>query len=121
MAWTNRNLLADYKNVLFTYDGTGMRLAKSTYVEIIDDDGTQRREITGTTTFDYEGDRLLSESRNGTPIRYVYGASGVIGFKYNGANYYYVRETFRATLLPFMMQVAIPRQNILMMLGVTAL
>ena len=46
----------------------------------------------GSTTFDYEGDRLLSESRNGTPIRYVYGASGVIGFKYNGANYYFVRN-----------------------------
>ena len=92
MAWNNRNLLADYKNVLFTYDGTGMRLAKSTYVEIIDDDGTKRREITGTTTFDYEGDRLLSESRNGAIIRYIYGASGMLGFVYKNSNYYFVRN-----------------------------
>ena len=90
--WDKRNLLADYKNVLFTYDGTGMRLAKSTYVEIIDDDGTKRREITGTTTFDYDGDRLLSESRNGAIIRYIYGASGMLGFVYNNSNYYFVRN-----------------------------
>ena len=50
MAWNNRNQLSNYNGVTFTYDGTGMRLSK------------------GSTTFEYEGDRLLSESRNGTAV-----------------------------------------------------
>ena len=42
--------------------------------------------------YTYDGDRLLKEDRNGTPIYYYYGVDGIAAFEYNGEYYYYVKN-----------------------------
>ena len=73
MSWSNIKQLKSYKGNSFTYDGAGMRLSKNSI------------------QYTYDGDRLLKEDRNGTPIYYYYGVDGIAAFEYNGEYYYYVK------------------------------
>ncbi|MBE6533751.1 MAG: RHS repeat-associated core domain-containing protein, partial [Ruminococcaceae bacterium] len=45
-------------------------------------------------TYEYHGDKLRKEIRNGDIIEYIDGIDGLIGFIYNGTPYYYVKNIF---------------------------
>lgn len=66
----------------FTYDLNGTRASKRAVTPF----GTTYRNYV------YNGDNLLAERRDGERINYIYGASGVAGFKHNNATYVYVKN-----------------------------
>ena len=45
-------------------------------------------------SYKYDGDVLLEETGNGKVIWYYYGVDGIAAFKYNGVNYYYLKNVF---------------------------
>ncbi len=88
MTWTMGRLLSSYEHsgvtVEYVYSANGERATKSYGIS------TSNFE---TTNYYYEGGRLLREERNtqdGTKnIYYLYDETGVIGFVYDGYQYYY--------------------------------
>ena len=77
LSWSNGKNLASYDGTSFTYASTGMRLTKG-----------------NNTTYEYEGDKLIKETRGTTKIEYLHGANGIIGFRYSGRDFYYVKNAF---------------------------
>ena len=88
MSWSNIKQLKSYKGNSFTYDSAGMRLSKNSI------------------QYTYDGDRLLKEDRNGTPIYYYYGVDGIAAFEYNGEYYYYVKNLLGDVTELFCIQIS---------------
>ena len=78
LTWTKVRKLASFGNVTFTYDARGMRTGKSA-------NGVTHSYI-------YEGDLLVKETFGNNTITYYQGTGGVIGFNYNGTDYFYRRN-----------------------------
>ena len=71
LTWTQGRRLASYCANTFVYGADGIRVRKNdTYYPI-------------------DGARILKESGPPGTLVYYYGVSGVIGFRYNGIDYYY--------------------------------
>ena len=72
--WTRGRLLQSAGTTTFEYDYTGKRTKKNSIV------------------YAYAGDRLIYEKRPTGKIYYFYDAKGIAGFRYNNANYQYVKN-----------------------------
>lgn len=71
LTWTQGRRLASYCANTFVYGADGIRVRKND------------------TYYTLDGDKILKESGPHGTLVYYYGASGVIGFRYNGIDYYY--------------------------------
>ena len=74
LAWDRVRLLKQYDNITFDYDANGIRTRK------------------GSTYYEIDGSNILSETTNGSTIRYYYGNDGIIAFRYNGEHYFYEKN-----------------------------
>ena len=72
ITWQYGNRLTRYGSTTFTYDGQGRRATK------------------GNISFTYDSDGRLIKQSNG--LEFIYDNSGVIGLKYNNAQYFYRRD-----------------------------
>lgn len=66
------------KNITYKYDASGIRKLK-VYNGIV-------------TKYYTLGDEIVYEDRNGNVIYYLYDSYGLVGFKYNNAVYYYLKD-----------------------------
>ena len=66
----------DFDQNTFEYDASGIRIRKN---------GTE---------YELDGTTIVEEKRTGTVIRYRYGVEGMVGFTYNGTDYYYTKDLF---------------------------
>ncbi len=71
LTWTNVRRLASFGSNTFLYGADGIRYKKNNI------------------TYTLDGNRILKETDGTKTLTYYYGTSGVIGFRYNGADYYY--------------------------------
>lgn len=72
LTWAKGRQLVSYGSIQFVYDGYGRRIKK------------------GNTVFTYNAEGILLKQSNGTNTwEFVYDATGLAGFKYNGTNYLY--------------------------------
>ena len=72
LAWTHVRRLASYGANTFEYGADGIR--------------TKKNDI----TYALDGNKILRETDGGARnITYYYGTNGVVGFNYNGTDYYY--------------------------------
>ena len=78
LTWTNVRQLSSYGDTTFAYGADGIRCRKNHIYYTLD------------------GNRILKEYNQdtGKTITYLYGATGVVGFRYNGADYYYRKNLF---------------------------
>lgn len=75
LTWTDVRRLASYGiDHKFAYGADGIRYKKNDIIYTLD------------------GSRILKETGNGRTITYYYGESGVIGFNYNGTDYFYIKN-----------------------------
>lgn len=44
------------------------------------------------TTYTLDGNRILKETDGTKTLTYFYGLNGVVGFRYNNTDYYYVKN-----------------------------
>ena len=77
MTWDFRNL-ASYKGATFTYNATGLRTSKAV--------------SSVTTDYIWADGKLLREKTASNTIDFIYGVDGIIGFKRNGTQYWYVKN-----------------------------
>ena len=78
LSWTGRQLdQLNIGNVQYTYkyNADGLRVSKSYGSEVY--------------TYRWDGNTLLSQDHNGTTVVFLYNDGELIGFNYNGNNYYY--------------------------------
>lgn len=78
LEWTNVRRLKKYDNVQFTYGADGIRTSKTSN--------------NVTTTYTLDGNRILKETDGTKTLTYFYGLNGVVGFRYNSNDYYYVKN-----------------------------
>lgn len=72
LTWAKGRQLVGYGSIQFVYDGYGRRIKK------------------GNTVFTYNAEGILLKQSNGINTwEFVYDATGLAGFKYNGTNYLY--------------------------------
>ncbi len=71
LEWTKARKLAKFGDNTFEYNAEGLRIKKNNKTYVLD------------------GDKILSETDYNGTITYYYGNSGVIGFNYDGTDYYY--------------------------------
>ena len=71
LTWTKVRRLASYGSNTFEYNAQGLRIRKNDKTYVLD------------------GDKILRETDGTNTITYYYGGNGVIGFNYNGSDYYY--------------------------------
>ena len=62
----------------FTYGADGIR--------------TSKKSNNVTTTYTLDGNRILRETDGTKTLTYFYGLNGVVGFRYNSTDYYYVKN-----------------------------
>lgn len=74
LTWTKVRQLASYGNNTFQYGADGIRYKKNNTVYTLD------------------GSKILQETDGTKTITYYYGNGGVIGFNYNGTDYYYEKN-----------------------------
>ena len=74
--WTRGRLLSGVGSNTFEYDYSGIR-SKKNDIE-----------------YYYNGNKLLAEKRGDKTIQYLYDDSGICGFRYNGAEYEFVKNIF---------------------------
>jgi RHS repeat-associated protein len=74
LSWGMVRQLEAYDQNTFEYNASGIRVRKN---------GTE---------YELDGTTIVKESRTGTVIRYRYGVEGLIGFTYNGTDYYYTKN-----------------------------
>ena len=73
--WTKVRRLAKFGDVEFTYNANGLRTNKT---------------ANGVThSYLWSGTKLLQEANGTTLIKYYYSFDGIIGFSYNGVDYFY--------------------------------
>ena len=78
LTWTHVRRLASYGTNTYTYGADSIRTSKT---------------INGiTTTYTLDGNKILKETDETKTLIYYYGNDGVIGFKYNNADYYYEKN-----------------------------
>ncbi len=71
LTWTQGRRLSGYCGNQFKYGADGIRIKKNN------------------TYYTLDGSKILKETTGSTTITYYYGVNGVIGFRYNGTDYYY--------------------------------
>ncbi|MBO5222578.1 MAG: hypothetical protein J6C26_09725 [Clostridia bacterium] len=71
LTWTKVRRLESFGNNTFAYGANGIRSRKNNTVYTLD------------------GNKILRESDGTKTLTYYYGGSGVVGFNYNGTDYYY--------------------------------
>ena len=71
LEWTKVRRLAKFDNNTFTYGANGIRYRKNNTVYTID------------------GNKILRESDGTKTLTYYHGGSGIVGFAYNGTDYYF--------------------------------
>ena len=71
LAWTKISCLASYGSNTFEYNASGIRFKKNNTIYTLD------------------GNKILKETDGTKTISYYYGVDGVVGFNYNGNDYYY--------------------------------
>ena len=74
LQWSNGRNLRRYGNNTFSYGADNIRYKKNNIVYTLD------------------GNTILQETDGTKTIKYYYGNGGVIGFNYNGADYYYEKN-----------------------------
>jgi RHS repeat-associated protein len=74
LTWTRVRRLARYGSNTFEYNASGIR--------------TKKNNI----TYTLDGNKILRETDGTKTLTYYYGNSGVIGFNYNGTNYFYEKN-----------------------------
>ena len=75
LEWTKVRKLAKFDANTFEYNASGIRYQKNN------------------TAYTLDGDRILKETNGSSTITYYYGAERApIGFRYNGEDYYYVKN-----------------------------
>ncbi len=75
LEWTKIRRLAKFGDVEFTYNANGLRNSKTA-------NGVTHSYI-------LEGDKILRENIGTSSLTYYYGNNGIIGFNYNGVDYFY--------------------------------
>ena len=75
LTWTNIRRLAKFGDVEFTYNADGSRTSKTANGAIH--------------SYVLDGDKILRENTGSNSITYYYGYDGIIGFDYNGSDYFY--------------------------------
>ncbi len=71
LAWTKVRRLANFGSNTFAYGANGIRYQKNNTVYTLD------------------GNKILRESDGTKTLTYYHGGSGIIGFEYNGTDYYF--------------------------------
>ncbi len=71
LEWDRVKYLSKFDNHTFQYNANGVRIRKNQTVYLVD------------------GERILQETDGETVTTYFYGLNGVIGFHFNGMDYYY--------------------------------
>ncbi len=71
LTWTKVRRLASYGSNTFDYGANGIRYRKNNI------------------TYTLDGNKILRETDGNRTITYYYGGSGIIGFGFNGTDYYY--------------------------------
>ena len=71
LEWSKVRLLTKFGNNTFRYGANGIRYRKNNVFYTLD------------------GNRILRETNGTDTLTYYYGGSGVVGFNYNGTDYYY--------------------------------
>lgn len=71
LEWTKVRRLAKFDNNTFAYGASGIRYRKNNTVYTLD------------------GNKILRETDGTKTITYYHGGSGIVGFKYNGTDYYF--------------------------------
>ena len=71
LTWTKISCLASYGSNTFEYNVSGIRFKKNNTIYTLD------------------GNKILKETDGTKTISYYYGVDGVVGFNYNGNDYYY--------------------------------
>lgn len=74
LTWTHVRQLASYGSNTFAYGADGVRYRKNS------------------TTYTVNGSKILRETNGDRTLTYYYGGSGVVGFCYNGTDYYYQKN-----------------------------
>ena len=74
LTWTHVRQLASYGSNTFAYGADGVRYRKNS------------------TTYTVNGSKILRETNDDRTLTYYYGGSGVVGFEYNGTDYYYQKS-----------------------------
>ena len=74
LTWTKVRQLASYGNNTFQYGADGIRYKKNNTVYTLD------------------GSKILQETDGTKIIKYYYGNGGVVGFNYNGADYFFEKN-----------------------------
>ena len=74
LTWGKLRQLNSFDSNTFTYNSEGIRTSKNSI------------------TYTLDGTKILAETRPAGTIKYLYGASGVIGFTYNNNTYYYEKN-----------------------------
>lgn len=84
LSWINGKELSTYSDsvnnldIRYKYNINGIRISKT---------------INGVETKYYlDGNNIVFEKKNNNTIYYLYDLDGIIGFKYNGNNYYYIKN-----------------------------
>ena len=75
LTWSHVRRLASYGSNTYTYDAAGIRTSKTV-------GGVKH-------TYTLDGNKILREKYGNTTLTFYYGISGVIGFNYNGLDFYY--------------------------------
>ncbi len=78
LTWTHIRRLAEFDGVQFAYNADGNRISKTVNGVV--------------TTYTLNGSAVLKETTGSDSITYYYGNGGVIGFNYNGADYFYQKN-----------------------------
>ena len=71
LSWSHVRRLASYDGNTFSYNASGIRTKKNSI------------------TYTLDGSRILRENRSEGTLTYYYGVEGLMGFRYDGADYYY--------------------------------
>lgn len=85
--WTRGNRLAAISGgISYGYNYQGVRSSK--------------KSGNVTTTYYYDGGKLLGEDRSdGVKLRFFYDAGGICGFRYNGTDYVYVKDILGSVVM----------------------
>lgn len=79
LEWSHGRQLDKFDNIKFTYNVNGIRTSKT--VDSV------------TTQYYLSGTKILRQTDiKGTELTFIYGADGIIGFKYNNIYYYYKKN-----------------------------
>ena len=84
LAWTNVRRLESFGNNTYEYGADGIRTSKTV-------NGVKHN-------YTLNGNKIIKETFGSNTVKYFYGTSGVVGFNYNGTDYYY-RKNLQGDIL----------------------